>query len=129
MSSRNELTGVLLGILLLITIHFAVFIGWVITRFNIIESLMNSDYGTVLDFYLNFWKNLVLLQFIYVIPIVIWLRSQQRWGLMKGVMIGAGLTVILNFVLGYYYPKYYDALGFWIENATLLGFLKLQFVR
>ncbi|MBD0345125.1 MAG: hypothetical protein ICV63_09955 [Coleofasciculus sp. Co-bin14] len=35
-------------------------------------------------------------QFIYVIPVVLWLKRQQRWGLMKGIIIGAVLTALLN---------------------------------
>lgn len=35
-------------------------------------------------------------QLIYIIPLIIWLIRQRRWGLMKGVIIGAVLTALLN---------------------------------
>ncbi len=35
-------------------------------------------------------------QLIYVIPVVFWARSQEKWGLMKGVIIGAVITALLN---------------------------------
>lgn len=39
-------------------------------------------------------------QFIYVIPILIFLSYEQRWGMMKGAIIGAGITSLVN--AGYY---------------------------
>ncbi len=39
-------------------------------------------------------------QFIYVIPIFIWLSYEQRWGMIKGIIIGAGITSLIN--AGYY---------------------------
>jgi hypothetical protein len=35
-------------------------------------------------------------QLIYIIPLLIRLIRQQEWGLMKGVIIGAVLTALLN---------------------------------
>ena len=35
-------------------------------------------------------------QLIYIIPLIIYLVSRQAWALMKGVIIGAILTVLLN---------------------------------
>ncbi len=39
-------------------------------------------------------------QFIYVIPLLIFLNYEQRWGIIKGVMIGAVITALVN--AGYY---------------------------
>ena len=39
---------------------------------------------------------LFLWQLLYVIPLVLWFRRRQYWGLMKGVIIGAVLTALLN---------------------------------
>jgi hypothetical protein len=41
-----------------------------------------------------------LTQFIYLIPLLILLGLQERWGLVKGVWIGAGITALTN--VGYY---------------------------
>jgi hypothetical protein len=37
-----------------------------------------------------------LIQLVYVIPEVLRLKKQQRWGKMKGVIIGAVITALLN---------------------------------
>jgi hypothetical protein len=37
-----------------------------------------------------------LIQLLYVIPITLWLRRRQRIGMMKGVIIGAVITALLN---------------------------------
>lgn len=35
-------------------------------------------------------------QLVYVIPLIIWAVRQQRWGFMKGVIIAAVVTALLN---------------------------------
>jgi uncharacterized BrkB/YihY/UPF0761 family membrane protein len=35
-------------------------------------------------------------QLIYVIPLIIYYRKQQKYGLMKGVIVGAVITALLN---------------------------------
>lgn len=40
-------------------------------------------------------------QFIYALPIIIILMYAQRWGILKGVMMGTGITALLN--AGYYF--------------------------
>ncbi len=37
-----------------------------------------------------------LIQLVYVIPIILRLKRQGRWGMMKGVIIGGVLTDLLN---------------------------------
>ncbi len=39
---------------------------------------------------------LFLWQLLYVIPLVWWFRRRRYWGLMKGVIMGAVLTALLN---------------------------------
>jgi hypothetical protein len=41
-----------------------------------------------------------LTQFIYLIPLLVFLGWQERWGLIKGVWLGAVLTALVN--IGYY---------------------------
>ncbi len=41
-----------------------------------------------------------LTQFIYLIPLLVFLGFQERWGLSKGVWLGAVLTALVN--IGYY---------------------------
>lgn len=46
------------------------------------------------------WSSIGFSQFIYVIPLLVFLSYEQRWGMMKGVIIGAGITSLIN--AGYY---------------------------
>jgi Na+/proline symporter len=46
------------------------------------------------------WSSIGFSQFIYVIPILVFLSYEQRWGMIKGIIIGAGITSLIN--AGYY---------------------------
>jgi hypothetical protein len=35
-------------------------------------------------------------QFLYLIPLLFYLNLHERWGLIKGIWIGVGLTLIVN---------------------------------
>lgn len=41
-----------------------------------------------------------LTQFLYLIPLLLFLGFQERWGMVKGVWLGAALTILVN--IGYY---------------------------
>lgn len=60
--------------------------------------------------YLWFMWLIGLIQFLYVIPLILVLVWRRQWELMKGVMIGAGVTVLLN--VG----------GCWLQPALLKFF-------
>ena len=97
MSQRIEVTGIILGILLLIGMHFAAFvlISVILLIISIIPTPISNNY---------LWMPLIifpsvsigLFQILYVIPVVVWLKRRQEWGLMKGVIIGAVLTALLK---------------------------------
>jgi hypothetical protein len=46
------------------------------------------------------WSAIGFSQFIYITPVLIFLRYEERWGIFQGAMIGAGLTILVN--AGYY---------------------------
>ena len=101
MSRANETAGISLGILFLLGMHFIGF--WLIYLLIIFISIINSSYPTALGTYLTTEYRFLLLlavpglsQLFYVIPLVFWLKRRQRWGLMKGVIIGAVITALLN---------------------------------
>lgn len=101
MQPRNEINEIILGILLLAGMHIAGFIliFFLLFLLSIINSyiphsIVNSLIGKYRFFYWLFSPGLT--QLIYVIPLVLWLKRQQRWGLMKGVIISAVLTALLN---------------------------------
>ena len=101
MRQRNETNEIVIGVLLLIGMHFAAF--WLLYLLIILISRFNSSVPTPIGTYLTTgYRFFILLgspgltQLIYVIPIVFWLKRRQRWGLIKGVIIGAILTALLN---------------------------------
>lgn len=93
MAPINNLTSIIDGILLLLVMHIVavvtiIFLG-LILRFVIDErSVVLLVYIAVIG--------IPLIQLIYVIPVVFKLKQSQEWGLMKGVIIGAVLTVLLS---------------------------------
>jgi len=56
---------------------------------------VNRGYG-----FFSFWiyagMGFSLIQLLYVIPVVLRLKQQHRWAMMKGVIIAAILTVFLS---------------------------------
>jgi Na+/proline symporter len=94
MAQRNDLTSIINGILLVFLIHIAA-VGIIIFLGLILAYVINYPYIS-LAVYLYAGMGFSLIQLIYVIPIVLKLKQQQRWGMMKGVIIGAVLTALLN---------------------------------
>ncbi len=82
----NEIPGIIGGIFLLLGIHVLVLV--VVVFLSVFTTVTPSLGIPILC--------IGLFQFLYVIPISFSLRRQQRWGLMKGVIIGAVLTALLN---------------------------------
>ncbi|MBA3924097.1 MAG: hypothetical protein H0X31_21330 [Nostocaceae cyanobacterium] len=94
MSPRNEIIGIVYGILLLLGMHFLA--GIIIFGVGLLVfEITHSPY-----IYLTIWAGsavgLFLLQLLYVIPLILWLRRRQYLGMMKGVIIGAVITALLN---------------------------------
>lgn len=89
----TEVGKILSGIFLVIVLHIAVFlIGGLIAYIASFLVGLEGLIGIVLFAALG----IGITQLIYIIPVIIWLRRQRKWGLMKGVIIGAVLTVLLN---------------------------------
>ncbi len=88
----NELGKILLGILLLSGCHISALtiLGAIASAAS---STGNSSIGII---YLYALLGIGITQLIYVIPLVFWLRWKRKWGLMKGIIIGAVLTALLN---------------------------------
>ena len=101
MARRNEVKGIILGVIMLFVAHVAAFylifgLLYLIMLINhpIFKPIMdylNTDYQFL---YLFFYPGLT--QLIYVIPVCYWLNRKRRIGLMKGVIIGAVITALLN---------------------------------
>jgi len=92
MSHRNEVMGIVSGIFLLMGLHLAAIILGII-----ISSISIGGIG----FYIASLLNLVFLgigiaQLIYVVPAIIFLRRRREFAVIKGLIIGAIITALLN---------------------------------
>lgn len=91
MSNKNQTKGIVLGILLLVCLHVvAVFL---ISIVGFAYGILGYAIGSLL-LVLIFLLGLV--QLIYLIPVIIILRWRRRWAVMKGVIICAAITLLLN---------------------------------
>jgi hypothetical protein len=88
----TELGKILSGFFLVIGLHIAaVLIGGLIG--SIASFLGIYSIASILLFAA---LGIGITQIIYIIPLIIWLIRQRNWGLMKGVIIGAVITALLN---------------------------------
>ena len=92
MSLRNESSDVISGFFLIMGMHIAA----------ITIAIILAIVGSYVKFYIlatpliyGFF-GIGLAQLLYVVPVIILLNQRQRWGLMKGVIIGAVITAFLN---------------------------------
>ena len=93
MARRNEFLQIIYGILLLLGMH-AIAIG-VIFVLGFILFSNTPNYG-ILVFWIYAALSFSFIQLIYVIPVVLRLKQRQKWGMMKGVIIGAVITALVN---------------------------------
>jgi hypothetical protein len=93
MSLRTELVGIIYGLILVMGMHILAIL--LIFIMGLIISSVNRGYS-----FLAFWIYAAmifsLIQLLYVIPVVVILKQQRRWAMMKGVIIAAILTFFLN---------------------------------
>jgi hypothetical protein len=95
MSQRNEILQILLGIFILFGLHLLA--GGIIFGLGL---LSGQIFGYSSYSYIGIWiigaSGFFIWQMLYVIPLCIWLRRQQRLEMMKGVIVGAVITALLN---------------------------------
>lgn len=89
MSRRNHDLGLLLGTFGTLGINILLFV-------LLFLYLPSNRYLSQGSLGLAFVFGISLYQLIYVIPLTIWLKRQQRWGTMKGVIIAAVVTALLT---------------------------------
>jgi hypothetical protein len=89
MSRNNEVLGIFLGFMLTLLIH-----GCALTALLLASPYLpffHRDYNVFLiPAFIGLWQN------IYVIPLIFWLKNKQRFPLMKGVIICAIITALVN---------------------------------
>lgn len=95
MSPRNERMGIVSGIFLLIGLHIAAVILGIIILLIHFYLVGQDNYLTLLLFG-SFFAGLGIVQLIYVIPAIIVLRRRREFALLKGLIVGAVVTALLN---------------------------------
>ncbi len=93
MSQRNEVLQFFLGILFLFGMHIISAIAIFLLGFVISPIFGNYRFLAV---WIYGAYGFFLIQLLYVIPATLWLRRQQRIGMMKGMIVGAVITALLN---------------------------------
>lgn len=93
MAQRNQLIGIFIGILALIGMH--ILLGLVILSGGLLVGRIVGGYS-IFSVWFYGATGFFIWQLIYVLPMVIWLRRRRNLGIMKGVIIGAALTALLN---------------------------------
>ena len=102
MSQNNEFRDVQLGLFLLMLAHtiaivVAAILGYILFQFRSIPASALSRVLSVIAIALGSGVLLIgISQWLYVIPMLIWLRRRQKRDVFIGVLIGALLTMLLN---------------------------------
>jgi hypothetical protein len=104
MSQRNEAIQIGKGILLVFGMHLAAIAIGTIASVILSSVATGLPSGSLLSGILqNLMAGLLfaflgigLAQAMYVVPVIVVLRRRQQWGLMKGVILGAVITALLN---------------------------------
>ncbi len=99
MSRGNPTAEVFSGILLLIAVHFIFWVGIFVLSYFVsflLSFLKLNIYGLPPYFWLWPLLGLGLTQLLYVIPLCIYYSRQRQFNTMKGIIIGAILTALLN---------------------------------
>ena len=100
MSQRNEVSQIILGFFMLIAFHIIVIISVVLigSLLSALFSQLNISAVPPIIVFIIIASifGIGLFQLLYVIPLIWRLRQQERWGVMKGVIICAVVTALLN---------------------------------
>ncbi len=105
MERKNEFLGIVSGILLLLGMHLIAGLAVFLVSF-LIAPLLGGGYA-ILVVWAFAAISIFLWQLLYVIPLIFWLRRRQRRAMVKGVIICAVLTALLN---GGCYLLYFSSL-------------------
>lgn len=101
MSRRNEVKGIILGVIMLFLAHAVAF--YLLFGLIYLLSIINfSILNPILTYLTTEYRFLYLVAFpgltqlIYVLPACYWLKRKGKIAVMKGVIIGAVITALLN---------------------------------
>jgi amino acid permease len=96
MSRRSEISNIFIGIVLLILCHLAYLMlaGLIV---YLLASMPNTDISQKVNTVLGISVlGIGLTQALYVVPLCLYLSKRRQHTVVKGVLIGAVLTMLLN---------------------------------
>lgn len=96
MSQRNEIADLLSGILLVFGMHILAIIICGVLNSLLITLLGPNPVSTITYVLVISLLGIGISQLVYVVPVIFLLKRQGQWGVMKGVIIGAVITALLN---------------------------------
>ncbi|MEM9006368.1 MAG: hypothetical protein AAGE59_22930 [Cyanobacteria bacterium P01_F01_bin.86] len=92
-NADSSIQSIIQGFLLLIFLHFIA--GMIIFALGFIAGTIWQNY-----IFLGIWVfgalGLFLWQLLYVLPLILWLKRRGKIGMVKGVLIGAVFTALVN---------------------------------
>ncbi len=92
MSQRNEFGSIIAGVFLVFGLHLAAIIIC-----SILEAIFTSFQIHIFDVVFGIGLlGIGISQLIYIIPTIFYLKRKDQIALMKGVIIGAVITALLN---------------------------------
>lgn len=92
---NNEITEVRKGVFWVLALH--VMAGLIYSLLVYYATVnVKAINSSLLNFVIYAVLGIGISQFVYIVPVIFLLYRQQEWGLMKGVIIGAVLTALLN---------------------------------
>ncbi|MFK8182818.1 MAG: hypothetical protein AB8B99_05540 [Phormidesmis sp.] len=96
MTRRREALGLVAGIVLLMVLHvlFVVIVTPIATE--IFEPKNSANYLRGLSSLIFTTASLGLSQALYVVPLGLWLRRRRQFAVMKGMVLGAVITLLLS---------------------------------
>ncbi|MCP6761412.1 MAG: hypothetical protein NHB32_22350 [Fischerella sp. CENA71] len=96
MSRRNEFSYVIGGIFLVLGMH--VIATLILGILAYIELMLASQYNIRFfqPIFGIYFFGIGITQLVYIIPVLLRLKRQEKFALMKGVIIGAIVTALLN---------------------------------
>ncbi len=96
MRERSEIPKIILGSFCVLVINAVIFcIGLFVASYTY-GAYQNSYYSWLFPIAVFSIMGISITQLIYVIPVIIWLKRRQQIVLMKGVIVGAVITALLN---------------------------------
>jgi ABC-type arginine transport system permease subunit len=95
MSERNEVKAAINAISLVLSLNMIAFI------LANMEAFASHSNNRPMRLIFEVFLRIGLSQLIYVLPLSFWAQSQQNWGFLKGTIVAAIFTILINGSCGF----------------------------